>query len=82
MIELPRRAEALHPGMIAVTSNAILTDQLLMEWRRGERFQDRQAGGRKPADVLRLVAGHTALRLNPLECHMTGKAIRFQLAMT
>lgn len=41
VVEMPGRSEALHPGMIAMTGDAIIIDEFLVEWRRGQRLCNR-----------------------------------------
>lgn len=46
MVEMSLQPETFDAGMIAMARHAILADQLLVERRRGQRFDDGQASRR------------------------------------
>lgn len=81
MVEPAFDTEAFHARMIAMAGKAILLQELLMEWRAGERFLDRLPKGRELADLFRLVAGRAALSRGPEKRCVAGKAVRFELAV-
>jgi len=62
MVEASLLAEAFHAGVVAVAGDAVLADQLLVEWRRGQRLGDRLPGGRQAAHVGGFVAGVLLIR--------------------
>lgn len=81
MFKVAYDMEAFNPRMVTMAGKTILLHQLLMEGRTGQRFFDRHPEGCQPANILRLMTRCTAVSGRPDEWRMTGKAIRFELAV-
>ena len=73
--------EALHTSMIAMAREAVLFQQLLMEWRAGEWLGERLAKARQFPDLFGLVTGHAAFGRSPEKWRVTGKTVGFKFAV-
>ncbi len=82
VIEAALSAPALHSGMIAMTSDAILFTQLLMKRHVGQRLVDRLALRCQLADVFCFVAVDAARWAGADKRGMAGEAVAFQFIVT
>lgn len=82
MVEAALDAEALYSSMIAMTGEAILLQELLMEWRARQWLQNRLPERRQFANLFRFVAGRAAFGCGTRKRCVTGKAVRFEFAVT